>query len=179
MFLNTSPPAHLTELYIIHGELPEYSRAPDLPPRASNIKRLNFQFTNITEAALSTLSIDFPTLDYLELDSCDYEQWGDTQTINISMLITAIKQIKMDVGELEGDTSLFLVSSIDQGITNYYLTVAEEDGTITQITKAQFDPLQEAITDHLRNIIAITAKDIEEVYLAPWGINRNITISVP
>lgn len=100
LVLNT-PSAHLEKICVRSGKLVGHIRAEDLPPRAPHIKRLAFDYTQIDQAVLPLLSLDFPVLDHLTFGTCIFYEFGDldheTVASNISMPNTVISTLKIDV----------------------------------------------------------------------------------
>lgn len=101
-----APPARLKKLSIVEGNLESFDRVENSPPRALIINQLIFKGTSLEESVLPFLSQDFPTLDYLEFDDCNFDI-PYPRKIDISMPNTAIITLKLNVGDTQRRKAVF------------------------------------------------------------------------
>lgn len=91
--LNKSHP-QLRRICITEGWLFRYPAVDDSQPRPTSVKQLIFKQINIEANKLHLLSADFPTLEYLEFDDCDFEWIWDYA--KITMPHTVVSTVTID-----------------------------------------------------------------------------------
>lgn len=87
---------------------------------------------------------------------------GASERINISMPDTAIGTLEFFIQETSARIILLSVCSIEANFTRYYHDATEDDPSL-EITKAQFDQLQETVDRKDYMLIAICAKSIRNL----------------
>lgn len=122
------------------------------------------------------LSTDFPTLELLKFNGGGFVKEEETiqddlgERINISMPHTAIDTLEMFMDPEETSSAhvmLFSVCSTEGNNTRYYHDATQDDPTL-EITKAQFDQLQETVDEKDCIVISICCKSIRHISFWYW-----------
>lgn len=78
---------------------------------------------------------------------------SNTGVINISMRDTAIGRLEINLGKIKEETMLISVCLVAKKITKYYVDVAPNDNSTSEITNAKFDQLKKVIKREERVVI--------------------------
>lgn len=170
--------ANLNSLEVIGGLLYKYSSAQNRFCRGQHITDLKFKQIHIAERILPHLSKEFPYLENLAFDSCDF---GTTRNhIDISMTSTDIGTLCIQGKDISGSTILLKIYSADQRSIKFYFDITMDE-MIEEISQKKYDALLEALKPSALTIISIYLKSITQFTFKASikGDWREINLSYP